>query len=83
MHSREAILEQVRAEFFELFEIARDRVRPEARLYQDLEIDSIDAIDILARVHRLTDRKVSPEEFRSVKTVGDLVDVVQRLTQAP
>ena len=39
----------------------------------DLEIDSIDAVDLIERVRRVIGRKVSPEDFRSVRTVGDLV----------
>ena len=57
----------------------RCRVTPEARLYEDLEIDSIDVVDLMDEVQSHTGAKVTPEDFRSVRTVGDLVAVMQRL----
>lgn len=81
MHTREAILEQVRTTLLQLFEIQPDRVTLEARLYEDLEIDSIDAVDLIDRVRRSTGQKIPAQDFRSVRTVGDLVEVMHRLLQ--
>lgn len=83
MHTREAIVEQVRTTLFQLFEIQPERVTLDARLYEDLEIDSIDAVDLIDQVRRYTGKKLSAEDFRSVRTVGDLIDVVHRLVQEP
>jgi acyl carrier protein len=83
MQSKEAILERVRSEFGQLFEIPAERVTSGARLYEDLEIDSIDAIDLVERVRRFTGKKKTTAEFRSVRTVGDLVEVMHRLVQEP
>ncbi len=77
--SRDEIMEQVRRVLHELFEIEPDRVTLEANLYTDLEIDSIDAVDLLDQIRRFTGRKVSGEDFRSVRTVADLVAVIERL----
>ncbi|MEJ1963029.1 MAG: acyl carrier protein [Gammaproteobacteria bacterium] len=77
--SSEQILEQLRSSFAELFEIDPSRVVPDARLGEDLEIDSIDAVDLIERMRRVIGRKVSPEDFRSVRTVGDLVTAIERL----
>ena len=82
MQSRDEVLEQVRAALIELFEIEPDKVIPEARLNDDLEIDSIDAVDLLDRLRRQTGRKISADQFRSVRTVGDLVDAVHAIVQA-
>jgi acyl carrier protein len=57
----------------------RVRITPDARLGEDLEIDSIDAVDLIERVRRVIGRKVTPEDFRSVRTVGDLVQAIERL----
>jgi len=81
MLSAEQILEMLRAAFAELFEIDPARIVPEARLADDLEIDSIDAVDLIERVRRVIGRKVTPEEFRSVRTVGDLVQAIERLSK--
>jgi acyl carrier protein len=78
--TRDEILTHVRSVLSELFEIDPARVTPEATLYADLEVDSIDAVDLLDRVRRLTGKKVSGDDFRTVRTVGDLVGVIERLT---
>ena len=82
MQTREEILEQVRTTLVELFEIAPERITLEARLNEDLEIDSIDAVDLMDRLRRQTGRKISADDFRSVRTVGDLVGAVHNLLQA-
>ena len=82
MKTQEEILEHVRGVLAELFEIEPERVTLAAHLYDDLEIDSIDAVDLIDRVRRFTGRKVSGEDFRSVRTIGDLVKVIERILAA-
>ena len=82
MQTREEVLEQVETALVELFEIDPGQITPEARLNEDLEIDSIDAVDLLDRLRRQTGRKISADDFRSVRTVGDLVNAVHALVQA-
>lgn len=79
MQSQDEILERIRSTLVELFELKPAQITPEARLYEDLEIDSIDVVDLMDHVRRYTGKKVSAEDFRSVRTVDDLVSVVQRL----
>lgn len=79
MQSQDEILERIRQTLVELFELEPSRIKPEARLYEDLEIDSIDVVDLMDEVQKHTGRKVTPEDFRSVRTVSDLAAVVQRL----
>lgn len=76
MQSPEAIFAVLRDALVELFELEPERVVPTAHLYQDLEIDSIDAIDLIDHVKRHTGLKLSPDDFRSVRTVQDVVDAV-------
>jgi acyl carrier protein len=76
------ILERIRATLVELFGLEPGAITPQARLFEDLEIDSIDVVDLMDHVRRFTGRKVTAEDFRSVRTVGDLTAVVQRLQQA-
>ncbi len=82
MQTKEDILEQIRAALHELFEIDPERVTLAARLNEDLEIDSIDAVDLLDRLRRQTGQKISAEDFRSVRTVGDMVDAVHKIVRA-
>jgi acyl carrier protein len=75
------ILEMLRKALAELFEIEPARITPETRLAEDLEIDSIDAVDLIDRVRKVIGRKVTPEDFRTVRTVGDLVQAIERLSK--
>lgn len=79
MHDRDAIFDELRATLVELFELDPARVTPDARLYEDLEIDSIDAIDLMDRLRRQTGKKIASERFRSVRKVADLVDTIHQL----
>lgn len=75
--------EDISTRFHELlverFELNPDDIRPEARLYEDLDLDSIDAIDLAIVVRELTGRKVTPQEFRNVRTVADVEREIRRL----
>lgn len=61
------------------FRLDRERIVPAARLYEDLDIDSIDAVDLAARLQRETGARLSPEVFKSVRTVGDLTSALDQL----
>jgi len=74
--SKEEILEWIRNVLHEQFEIPAERVTLTANLYEDLDIDSIDAVDLLIRLKQLTGQSISPEVFKQVRTVGDVVDAV-------
>lgn len=78
MKSHEEIFGIVRDALVELFELDAQQVVPEAR-FEDLEIDSIDAVDLVDHLSRVFGRKVSPQEFRAVRTVQNLVDTIERL----
>lgn len=82
MQTKDEILEQIKASLAELFELEPARITLAARLNEDLEIDSIDAVDLLDGLRRQTGKKISAEDFRSVRTVGDLVEAVYKLVQA-
>ncbi len=79
MKSREEIFQTVRTALIELFELEAPNVVPEARFDDDLEIDSIDAVDLIDHLSRLFERRVSPRDFRAVRTVQDLIDTIDRL----
>ena len=77
--TRDAIFAQIKAALVELFEVDEEAITPEARLYQDLELDSIAAIALVVHLQKLTGKKIKPEEFKSVRSVNDVVDAVERL----
>ncbi|MCE1115952.1 MULTISPECIES: acyl carrier protein [Pseudomonas] len=79
MQTREDIFNTLRDALVELFELEPERISLQSHLYQDLEIDSIDAIDLLDHIKRKTGKKISAEDFKSVRTVNDVVEAVYRL----
>ncbi len=81
MQTRDDIFNTLRDALVELFELDPARVSMDANLYQDLEIDSIDAVDLIDHIKRQTGKKIAAEEFKSVHTVGDVVEAVFRLVQ--
>jgi len=68
--------EAMRSILADEFEISVDEITLEARLFEDLNIDSIDAVDLLVRLKDLTGKHIPPERFREVKTVGDVVKIL-------
>jgi acyl carrier protein len=82
MQTKDEVLEQIKSSLNELFELDPARISLAARLNEDLEIDSIDAVDLLDRLRRQTGAKISAEDFRSVRTVGDMVDAVYKIVRA-
>lgn len=65
------------------FEIDPAIVTLQARLYDDLEIDSIDAVDLIVQLKPLAGRRLDPEAFKSVRTVADVVDALHSLLSNP
>lgn len=65
----------------ETFDIEPERIRPEARLYDDLDIDSIDAVDLIVKLKPLVGKRLQPEAFKSVRTLQDVVNALTALLQ--
>ncbi len=61
------------------FEIDKSRVVPEAHLFEDLELDSIDAVDLAVKLQYFTDKKIPPENFKRIKTVEDVAKAIEDL----
>ncbi|HDR2159775.1 TPA: acyl carrier protein [Enterobacter cancerogenus] len=79
MTEKETIYQEVAALLSSLFELDPEDITPEARLYEDLELDSIDAVDMVVHLQKKTGKKITPETFKSVRTVQDVVDAVEQL----
>jgi len=77
--NKQDVFVQVQDALVELFELEADEVTPEAHLYQDLDLDSIDAVDLVVHLQNVTGKKIKPDEFKAVRTVDDVVDSVVEL----
>lgn len=63
------------------FEVPAEDITPEAKLYEDLDLDSIDAVDLVVKLQDLTGKRIPPEEFKTVRTVDDIVERVYALQE--
>ena len=63
------------------FEVVPENVVLNADLFDDLELDSVDAVDLAVRLQQHTGKKVSPAEFKQIRTVGDVVNAIVKLMQ--
>lgn len=80
--TKDDVFNQVSAALVELFEIDDTDIVPEAKLYEELDLDSIDAVDLVVHLQNVTGKKIKPEEFKAVRTVQDVVDSVYELLKA-
>ncbi len=81
MLTEQQVLAELRDWMEELFEIEPESVQLDANLQSDLDVDSIDAIDLVVKIKALTGKQVQPEDFKNVRTVQDVVTVIQAMTQ--
>jgi acyl carrier protein len=79
MNTHEEILTVIKNMMVEMFEIDSDKITLDARLYEDLNFDSIDAIDMIVSLKEMTGKAVNPEDFKTVRTVGDVVETVHTM----
>ena len=76
MKTKETIFTELQGIFIELFELDKDMITLDAGLYDDLDIDSIDVIDLVVKLKEVTGKKIQPEKFKKVRTVGDIVEAM-------
>ena len=75
---KQQMLEKLRDLLESEFDIERADITSEALLYDDLGLDSIDAVDLMAWIVKLTGKRMSPDAFKNVRTVGDLIDELEK-----
>jgi acyl carrier protein len=75
--TRDEIYDRIRVLLAERFGVDPVRVTPEAQLFQDLDLDSIDAIDMAVELQEWTGRQVPEEALRSIRTVADVVSIIE------
>ena len=80
--TNEQILEQLKGILADAFEIQPERVTLSAHLFNELDLDSIDAVDLAIKLQEMTGKRIKPDDFKTVRTVGDVVNTVQALLAA-
>ncbi len=73
------IFEKIKSVLVDEFEMDSAKVVPEARLYEDLNLDSIDAVDLIVKFKSMLPHNVDPEVFKNMRTLQDVVDALHDL----
>lgn len=76
------IFERLRDILIETFDIDEGLITPEARLYEDLDIDSIDAVDLVVQLKPLMGKRLQPDAFKAVRTLQDIINALHGLLQS-
>ncbi|WP_020208022.1 acyl carrier protein [Gilvimarinus chinensis] len=80
--TKDEIYNELKNVLINSFMIEEGDISPQADLYNDLDFDSIDAIDLAAKIHSVTGKQLKPEQFKGVRTIGDAVNVIDELLRA-
>lgn len=80
MNQEEALL-KIREIFAKNFSIKPEDVMPTSKLYEELSLDSLDAVDLVLELQDLTGKKIKPEVFKSVRTVQDVIIIIVSLEE--
>ena len=78
-YSQEEIFEKLKTILTDDFEIAPEKLTLDANLFEDLELDSIDAVDLAVKLQEFTEKKISTENFKQIRTVNDVVLAIEEL----
>ncbi len=65
----------------EMFELDKAELSLESDLYADLDIDSIDAVDFAVKLKQQTGKRLPPEVFKTIRTIGDVVAALGNLAE--
>ncbi len=75
---KEEALKKVSEYLMTQFEVPSEKINPDAHLFKDLEIDSIDALDWFAAMQSEIGLPIIEKELKMIRTVQDVVDYVVR-----
>ena len=79
MQTREDISAALKQWMVDLFEIDTDKITMDAHLYEDLDIDSIDAVDLVVKIREITGKQIQADDFKHVRRISDVVDAIAKL----
>lgn len=82
MKTREQIFAELQNVINQLFEIPKNEITEESHFFDDLHLDSIDAIDLISHLQVMIGERLNPEDFKQIRTVSDVIDVAEKLIQS-
>jgi acyl carrier protein len=77
--NQEELYTRIKGILVDQFEVDESAVSMDANLYDELEIDSIDAVDLLVQLKDVTGKKISPAAFKDVRTIRDVLNALSAL----
>lgn len=80
--TNDQVLERLKQILADAFEVDPTAVTEKTHLFDELDLDSIDAVDLAIKLQEMTGKRIKPEDFKNVRTVGDVVGTVQALIAA-
>ena len=78
---KQFIFEKIKAALIEDFDLEESMIVLDARLYEDLGLDSIDAVDLIVKLKSFLPRNIDPESFKKMRTLQNVVDGIYNLVQ--
>jgi acyl carrier protein len=81
MYTRAEVSKKITSTLSDLFEVDPEIISESALLYEDLDIDSIDAVDLIIELKSFTGLVIDPDNFKSVKTIEDVINIVCKLLE--
>ena len=76
------IFDTVSRTLVEMFQLDPKSITMDTRLAEDLDLDSIDGIDLVAKLQEVTGRRLTEDDLRGIRTVADVVEVIERMLSA-
>ncbi|MCL1967859.1 MAG: acyl carrier protein [Fibromonadales bacterium] len=76
---KQEIFETLKKIMIEKFAMKPETIVPEARLYEDLKLDSIDAVDLIVELKSILPRNIDPAVFKEVRTIQDVVEAINTI----
>lgn len=78
---KDEIFLQIKKLLVEMFSFEEAIITPNALLADDLDIDSIDAVDLTVRLEKVFGKRIPRDDFHHIRSIGDVVESLFRLLQ--
>ena len=82
MYTQEEIFKTIKDILVADFECDPEKLTPDARLFEDLDLDSIDAVDLIVRLQKNINKRVDPNDFKQIRTLQDVVVAIEKIVNA-
>lgn len=78
-HSKQEVMDHIKKVMVDLFELDEADLVPEAKFHEDLDIDSIDTIDLLIELKKFVGKDIDADAFIDATTLGEVVDIIANM----